>query len=205
MQNLSTIIFDLGGVLIDWSPVSLYTDIFGNKDEAEWFIENICDLEWNEEQDGGRTIEEATQLQIKKFPHWEKEIKLYYDRWDEMLLGPIKGTVDILEHLHTQTSLPLYALTNWSAETFPIALERYDFLQYFKGILVSGVEKLKKPDPAIYKLILDRYNIDPSTTLFIDDNERNVKSAIETGIPTIHFKSPDQLRSDLIKRGITSL
>lgn len=202
MQQVQTIIFDLGGVLIDWSPVSLYTQIFSNKDEAEWFIDNICDLEWNEEQDGGRTIAEATQIQIEKFPHWEDEIRMYYDRWEEMLLGPIEGTVDILRSLHSTGTLPLYALTNWSAETFPTALRRFDFLQVFKGILVSGEENLKKPDPAIYKMILDRYDIDPKTTLFIDDNGRNVKAAIETGIPSIHFTSPEQLRAELKQRGV---
>lgn len=202
MRNLQSIIFDLGGVLIDWSPVSLYTQIFGNKDVAEWFVNNICDLEWNEEQDGGRTIEEATTLLINQYPHWEEEIKLYYERWDEMLLGPIQGTVDILDSIHKQGKLPLYALTNWSAETFPTARKLYPFLQYFKGILVSGEEKLKKPDPAIYQLILERYNIDSTTTVFIDDNARNVKAAIACGIPSIHFQGPNKLREELDGFGI---
>jgi len=187
MQQKDTIIFDLGGVLIDWNPRYMYRTIFDTEADVEGFIRDVVTMDWNEEQDGGRSIADANAILIAKFPQWKSEINAYYDRWEEMLGGPIKETVDILTQIKTEGKYRLLALTNWSAETFPIALERYDFLQLFEGILVSGTEKLKKPDPKIYQLLIDRYNLNPSTCLFIDDNQRNVDAAIAEGIDTLHY------------------
>lgn len=194
---IDTIIFDLGGVLIKWDPRNLYRKIFSDESEMNYFLENICTMDWNEQQDAGRTWEEATQVLAPHFPKYKAEIQAYSQRWEEMLMGPINGTVDILKKLKLENKHQIVALTNWSRETFPIALERYDFLQLFEGILVSGDEMMKKPDPKIYELILERYNIQADQSIFIDDSLKNVKAAREVGIHAIHFQSPQQLQEAL--------
>jgi 2-haloacid dehalogenase len=199
---IETIIFDLGGVLIDWNPRYVYRKIFSDEAKMEDFLTNVTTMEWNEQQDAGHLIADATRELIAKHPEFEPEIRAYYDRWTEMLNGAIQETVDILTKVHEGKKYRLYALTNWSGELFPYALANFDFLQYFKGIVVSGDEKMKKPDIRIYDLILDRYEIDPKTAVFIDDNERNIKAAATTGLQTIHFKSPQQLAEDLVEMGI---
>jgi len=201
-MQIETIIFDFGAVLIDWEPRRLYRKIFDNENDMEEFLTKICTHDWNVQQDAGRTLEDATNLLVKKHPKFKSEIEAFYGRWEEMLGGPIQSTVDILELLQKRNTHRLYGLTNWSAETFPIALRDYYFLQYFEGILVSGVEKLIKPDPEIYKLILERYDINPKTAIFIDDSEKNVKGAEACGIKGIHFKSGEQLKKDLEKLGV---
>lgn len=200
---ITTIIFDLGGVLIDWNPRHLYRKIFDDEQQMESFLSEITTSDWNEEQDAGRPVAEATELLVRQHPSYKKEIEAFYGRWPEMLGGPIQGTVDIFKALKQAKQHRIYALTNWSAETFPVAQERYDFLQWFEGILVSGVEKLKKPDPRIYQLILDRYAITAENAVFIDDNLRNVKAADACGIHGIHFESPDQLRQALSNYNIS--
>lgn len=202
-EQLDTIIFDLGGVLINWDPRTLYRKLFNTEMEVEWFLENVCTMAWNEEQDAGRTWIEATSMKIQEFPAYAEYIMAYSARWTEMLGGPIKESVDILKKLNKQGKYKIYALTNWSAETFPIALERYDFLQLFDGIVVSGVEKTRKPFPEIYNLILSRYDIDPSKAIFIDDNEKNIAAGTRHGIDSIHFKSPKQLQKALDERSIS--
>ena len=194
---INTIVFDLGGVLVDWNPLYLYRKIFNTEAEAQWFVKNICDLAWNEEQDEGRTIEQGEKALISQFPEQEDLIKMYYPRWDEMFNGPIEGTVEILKEINQSRRFKLLALTNWSAETFPNALRDFNFLNIFKGIIVSGEEKLRKPDKKIYKLLLNRYDLIADNTLFIDDNLRNINAAHEMGIRCIHFTSPRQLRGDL--------
>lgn len=197
MKDIDTIIFDLGGVLIDWNPERLFKKIFDDEAEMKYFLREICTPDWNEQQDGGRSLQEATDLLLARHPDYSEAIKAFYGRWTEMLGGAIEGTVGILKQLKAADTHRIYALTNWSAETFPIALERYDFLQLFEGILVSGEEKLKKPDPKIYQLILERYSINGPSSIFIDDNLRNIKASIDCGIHGIHFTSPEQLRLDL--------
>lgn len=192
-----TIIFDLGGVLIDWNPAYVFSQLFDDEEKMQWFFDHVCTSDWNEEQDGGRLIAEATAERIALFPEWETEIRAFYGRWEEMLGDAIQPTVEIFKALKESGKYPIYALTNWSAETFPIAQERFEFLQWFDGILVSGVEKMRKPQPEIYELILSRYNINPAKAIFIDDNLRNVKAAEKVGIPSIHFQSGAQLRQAL--------
>lgn len=201
-QPIETIIFDLGGVLIDWNPFYLYRKIFNTDEEIQDFLDHICTFHWNEQQDAGRPLQEATEILIAQHPQHESNIRAYYGRWEEMLGGPIHNTVDLLKSIYQQGKHALYALTNWSHETFPIAQERYDFLQLFEGILVSGEEKMKKPDPRIYQLIIDRYQIEPSTALFIDDNWRNVDAARGIGMQAVHFQSPQQLSDLLIKKSV---
>ena len=199
---IDTVIFDLGGVLIDWNPTHLYKKIFQDPEEMNYFLAEVCSPDWNEQQDGGRSLDEATTVLLDEFPQYTDEIKAYYGRWTEMIGGAIDDTVTILKEIKTAETHRIYALTNWSAETFPVALERYDFLKLFEGILVSGDEKMKKPEHQIYNLILERYKIYGPNAVFIDDNLRNIKAAIECGIHGIHFTSPEQLRIDLKKYGI---
>jgi len=199
---IKSIIFDLGAVLIDWNPNYLYQTIFQEESEMRYFLENICTPAWNEEQDGGRSLQEATDLLVAQFPEHEENIRAFYTRWPEMLGGEITGTVEILKALKTSGQYKLFALTNWSAETFPIAVERFDFLNWFNGIVVSGTEKDRKPFPSFYQTLLNRYQINAPEAVFIDDNLRNVKAAEQIGIHAIHFTNPVQLRTDLAKYGI---
>lgn len=197
MNKFDTIIFDLGGVLIDWNPEYVFREVFDDEQEMRYFFAEICTHDWNIQQDAGRLLAEATEERVALFPAYEPQIRAFYGRWKEMLGGPIHETVEILETLHQQKDHQLLALTNWSHETFPTALELYPFLQLFEGILVSGVEKLIKPDPRIYQLILERYDVNPTRALFIDDNAKNVEGAKNVGIEAVQFHSPAQLRAYL--------
>lgn len=199
MIGIKAIIFDLGGVLIDWNPRYVYRTIFESEEKVEWFLQHICTMDWNEKQDEGYPIAKAVEEKVTQFPEWEKEIRAYYDRWTEMLGGPISESVDIFKKLKEEADLKFYALTNWSAELFPIALERYDFLHWFDGRVVSGEEKIRKPFPEIYQQLLQRYDVKPSEALFIDDSLRNVKGAEAVGIKSIHFQNPFQLENELTK------
>ncbi len=201
-MEIKNIIFDLGGVLIDWNPDYMYKKIIPDQDQRKWFLENICTLDWNEAQDGGRLIKEANELLINQHPEYKELILAYYSRWEEMLSGSISGTVDIFKELKTNKKHGIYALTNWSAETFPRALEIFDFLHWFDGRVVSGEENTRKPHKEIYDIILNRFNLTPKSTVFIDDNLRNIKAAEELGIVTIHFQSPEQLRKSLQEKNI---
>lgn len=199
MSIVKNLIFDLGGVLIDWNPHYMYRKIIPNNNERNWFIDNICTLDWNEKQDGGRPIKEAVDELLMKYPEHSNNIIAYYDRWEEMLNGPIQGTVDIFKEIKKKNLIKTYALTNWSAETFPRALELYDFLHWFDGRVVSGEEKTRKPFKEIYEIIIRRYDLIKNETIFIDDNLRNIKAAEEVGIRSIHFTDPTSLKNELIK------
>ncbi len=154
-------------------------------------------MDWNENQDAGYPLQQATEERVKLFPEYEEWIRIYYGRWEEMLGNQIDGTVTILKQLIDNPNYKVVALTNWSAETFPIALERFDFLHWFEGIVVSGTEKMRKPFNEIYELTLNRFNIEASQSLFIDDNARNIEAAKKMGINTIRFNNPTQLKSEL--------
>ncbi|QNF32172.1 HAD family phosphatase [Adhaeribacter swui] len=194
---IQTIIFDLGGVLIDWNPEYLYRKLFTDETEMRHFLANVCTPDWNEEQDGGRTIQEATDYLLAKHPKHEANIRAYYERWPEMLGGAIAGTVDIFKELKETGKYKFYALTNWSAETFPIALQQFDFLGWFDGVVVSGTEKDRKPFASFYQTLLNRYDVKPEESIFIDDNLRNVRAAEALGITSIAFTSPEALREEL--------
>ena len=206
MQNkIDTIIFDLGGVLIDWDPKYVYREVFdGDEEKVNWFLDTVCTFPWNEQQDAGRTIEEANAERIALFPEYEKEIRVYYDRWEEMLGGVLSGTVEILKSLIQNENYKVYALTNWSAETFPKALQKFDFLHWFDGVIVSGEVKMKKPAKEIYELTLERFGITANQSIFIDDKQENIDAAVDLGIHGIRFVNPAQLKDDLEKRfGLT--
>ena len=195
-----TVVFDLGGVLIDWDPRYLYRKIFDDEDRVEWFLSTVCTPDWNEQQDAGRPFAEGIAERTEAYPDYQDEIEAYFARWTEMLGGPIDGTVDLLETLDAQ-EIPLYALTNWSAETFRHTAA-YDFMDRFRGIIVSGREGVKKPDPQIFRLLVARFGLTPAETLFIDDSPRNVAGARAAGLQAVGFDSPDQLRADLAERGL---
>ena len=197
MSKIDTIIFDLGGVLIDWNPDYLFDSIFTSPEEKKFFFEQVCTPDWNEAQDAGRSIEEGTNLLIQQYPDHEANIRLFYDQWEQMLNGPIQETVDIFKALKDTNQFKFYALTNWSAELFPVALNKYDFLHWFDGRVVSGEEKTRKPYKDIYQTIINRYNLVPATTLFTDDNIRNIYPAQELGLQTIHFQHPAQFKMAL--------
>jgi len=203
MVDINTVVFDLGGVLIDWNPDYVYRTMIPDEKERKWFYQHICTPDWNEEQDAGRSLHEATELLVHKFPEHEDNIRAYYGNWEKMLGGPIPETVEIFRQLKFNTDKKLYALTNWSQETFPVALQKYDFLHWFDGRLVSGEEKTRKPFPDIYQKLITRFNIDPQRSIYVDDNERNLFPARELGFTTIHFLSPRQFKEALQKAGVS--
>lgn len=196
--SINTIIFDLGGVLIDWNPEYVFLKAFkGDKEKTKWFLKTICTSDWNENQDAGYPLAQATQDLVEKFPDYEHYIRLFYGEWEHMLGGAIQGTVSVLEKLLQSKNHKIVALTNWSSETFPIAQQRFEFLKWFEGIVVSGDEKTRKPFNDIYQITLNRFNIQPEKAIFIDDNLRNIEAAKTLNINGIHFKNPEQLRNDL--------
>ncbi len=193
---IDVVVFDLGGVLVDWNPRHLYRKLIADEAERERFLAEICPQSWNEQQDAGRSVAEATAERVALFPKHAEHITAYYGRWEEMLGGAIEGTVDLLEELHRR-DVPLFALTNWSAELFPVGRRRFGFMERFRGIVVSGEEKLIKPDPAIFRILCERHGIDPRSTLFIDDNPANVDAAAALGFAVHRFTDADALRRRL--------
>lgn len=201
-MNIKNIIFDFGGVLMDWNPRYFFKDYFNDDDKMEYFLTNIAQSEWNEEQDRGRSLIEGTNIQVQKFPDWERELRAYYDNWHVMLKSDIPQNVEVLRKL-SKTDYHLYGLTNWSEETFPYALENYDFFQLFDGkIVVSGTEKMIKPDPKIWHLLLERYHIQADESIFIDDNPKNIEMASSLGFHTIQVYPETNLEDELIDLGL---
>ncbi|ASE60626.1 HAD family phosphatase [Chryseobacterium indologenes] len=201
-MNIKNIIFDFGGVLMDWNPRYFFKDYFNDDEKMEYFLENIAQDEWNIEQDRGRSLAEGTEIQVKKFPEWEKEIRAFYDNWTVMLKSDIPQNVEVLRKLR-KTDYHLFGLSNWSEETFPYALENYDFFQLFDGkIVVSGTEKLIKPDPKIWHVLLERYQIKAEESVFIDDNQKNIEMAESLGFNTIHVLPDTDLEKELTGLGI---
>lgn len=200
MEKLKNIVFDFGGVLIDWSPLYLYRNVFDRETELNFFLENVCRYDWNLLQDEGRPLAEATHLLQQKFPEYTNEIAMYYDRWEEMLGGTIDENTKLIKPLKEKYSL--YGLTNWSAETLPLAMKRYDFFQDLKGIVVSGEEKIVKPDKRLYHILLNRYNLRAEESLFIDDNTANIETARDLGFQTVHLANGINLENWLQENNI---
>ena len=198
-QRRSIVVFDLGGVLIDWDPRHLYRKLFAGDEAAmEQFLATVCTHEWNRGQDAGRSFAEGARLLKLAHPEKAELIDAYGARFDEMMAGPITGAVEILAEL-CRRGTPLYGLTNFSVETYPYALARFDFLGWFRGILVSGEVKAIKPDPRIYELLLARFGIDPHRAVYIDDVAINAEAARPFGIHGIHFTTPAVLREELVR------
>ncbi|AGE24980.1 HAD hydrolase, family IA, variant 3 [Pseudomonas poae RE*1-1-14] len=205
-MTIRAVVFDFGGVLFDWSPLHLYRKLIADDHERQWFLDNICTQAWNTEQDAGRPLAEATRTLVDQYPHHETLIRAYYDRWHEMLRGPLPEGVAILNALHA-VNMPLFGLTNWSAETFPYARANYPFLQCLRDIVVSGELKLIKPDPAIYQASLDQVrahlpDIQAGEVVFIDDVAGNVEAAIALGWQGIHHVSAERTAAQLRGLGV---
>ena len=200
-RSVDTVVFDIGNVLVDWNPRYLYRKVFADEEEMERFLATVTTSEWHREQDRGRSHEEATALLISQYPEHAREIEAYYGRWEEMFGGPIEGSVRLLRELR-ERGYPLYALTNWSAESFPLALAWYPFLDLFEEIVVSGELRMIKPDPEIYGVLLERTGLDPATSVFIDDSASNVRAAEALGFRGVLFEGADGLRDDLTRLGL---
>lgn len=200
-SRVDTVVFDLGGVLVDWDPRYLYRSLFDDESTMERFLAEVCTPAWNLAQDAGRPWAEAVAGLSAEYPDYAEQIAAYRARWLETLRGPIQPTVDLLARLRDK-GVRLYALTNWSQETFPLARERFDFLGWFEGIVVSGEEKLIKPDPEIYHRLIRRYAIEPARTLYIDDSLRNVAAAEALGMHGWHFQGADGLRGRMQSLGL---
>jgi 2-haloacid dehalogenase len=198
----TVVVFDLGGVLVDWNPRHLYRKLFPADEAAmERFLAEICTPEWNAGQDAGRTWAEATALLRAEYPSHSAMIDAYFLRWQEMIAGPIEGSVAILRELK-EAGTPLYGLTNWSDETFMPTVERFEFLRWFEGIVVSGQERIVKPDPRIFHLLMERHGLQPDAIAYIDDNPGNAAAATALGMHGIHFTDPAALRQELAELGL---
>lgn len=200
-RALTTVVFDLGGVLIDWDPRHLYRSLFADDAAMESFLAEVATAEWNAEQDAGRPWSEGVATLVERHPEQRELIEAFHRRWPEMLAGAIDGTVAILEQLRA-TGVRLFALSNWSTETFPIARQRFSFLAWFDGIVISGDVGAVKPDVRIFDHLVARYAIEPGATVFIDDNAGNVDAASRLGFLAIRFVDPGSLRADLERLGL---
>jgi 2-haloacid dehalogenase len=199
MARFKNVVFDLGGVLIDWNPRYLYRDLFGGDEAAmEEFLTSVCTPDWNIQQDGGRLLSDAYAVLVQNHPEFKAHIEAWGPGFDRMMAGPVAGTVEILRELRGRGT-PLYALSNWSDETFPHALRRFDFLGWFDSIVISGKLKVTKPDPRIYRHLLETHQLVAGETVFIDDAPHNVAGAAALGIHALHFIDPAALRRSLVE------
>jgi HAD superfamily hydrolase (TIGR01509 family) len=200
----NVVVFDLGGVLIDWNPRYLYRKLFhGDQPAMEHFLTAICSPAWNREQDAGRSFAEGCASLKAIYPEAALHIDAWFERYDEMLAGPIQGSVDILRELRSR-AVPVYALSNWSAETFPFAERRFEFLKCFNGIMLSGEVRLVKPDPQFFHFFIKTFGIDPASAVFIDDLKHNVEAATAVGMHGIVFTDAAALRKELEALGFLS-
>jgi len=204
-RRADAVVFDLGGVLVDWDPRLLYRTMLGSDEEIAAFFDEVDFAGWNHRLDAGeRTWAEAVADLGTRFPHRRELLAAYPERFAETIGGVIDGTVRLVEELHG-AGVRLLALTNWSAELFPHARERFAFLRLFEAVIVSGEERLAKPDPRIFELLLTRHRLDPAGTVFVDDREVNVEAARAVGMTGLVFTDPDQLRRDLARVGAPGL
>jgi 2-haloacid dehalogenase len=200
-REIEAVVFDLGGVLIDWDPRYVFRTMLPDDEAVEEFLATVCTPAWNARHDAGLPFADGVAELSARHPDQAELIQAYADRWADMLAGPIDGTVGILEELHA-AGTRLFALTNWSAETFPVARARFPFLRRFEGIVVSGEERAIKPQPGVYRILLERYGLDPGTCLFVDDAEANLRTATALGFVAVKFTTPVGLRDRLVAMGL---
>ena len=202
MVAVMAVVFDLGGVLIDWSPEHLYRKLVPDPDERREFLTTICTPEWNHEMDEGRSVPEAVAVLASAHPGDGSLVEAWWTRWPEMLGGEVPGTRSLVETI-ARTGRPLYALTNWSAETWPWGVQRFPFLEeLFDGIVVSGQERVAKPDPQLFEILNDRFDLDPHSTVYIDDSPANIVAASRLGYITHLFTTADLLHVWLTELGL---
>jgi len=200
--SITAAVFDLGGVLIDWNPGNLYRKLIPDADERHDFLTTICTPAWNAEMDAGRSVHQSVAALAASHPERATLIEAWWTRWPEMLNGEIPGTRPLVEAI-ARTGLPLYAITNWSAETWPLGLQHYPFVEeLFDGVVVSGQEEVAKPDRRLFGILNDRYRLDPKTTIFVDDSAANIETAAALGYITHLFTTADQLQLWLNQRGL---
>lgn len=190
---IEAVVFDVGGVLLDWNPRHLYRQLFNDEDAMERFLQEVCTLEWHDRHDRGLPIERSCAQLAARHPEHAELIWAWGLRSEEMISGPIPGTVEVLRELK-EAGVRCYALTNMETETYPRRRERFAFLRWFDGTVVSGFEGIAKPDIAIFQRLLERFGLTPSATVMVDDAPRNVAAAGSVGMQTVHFQSPGQLR-----------
>ncbi|HIQ85477.1 MAG TPA: HAD family phosphatase [Candidatus Cryptobacteroides excrementigallinarum] len=193
---IRNIILDFGSVLVDWNPERLYGPYFNDDAKMRYFLTEICPHAWNAQADAGRSTAEITEERVAVHPEWEKEIRMYFGQWIKMMGEQIPGMQELVEELKNR-GYRLYGLTNWSAETFPLVKDNYPVFRLLDGIVVSGEEKIAKPDPGIFSILLQRYGLKPEECLFIDDNPKNVSTGESLGIRGLVFTSAAALRSRL--------
>jgi len=199
---VNTVVFDLGGVLVDWDPRYLLRKVMpGREAEMETILAEVLNHDWNLARDQGDSWSDAMADLVVQHPQWADIFRAYDERWSETLAGSHEDTVAVLRELH-ERKVPLYALSNWSAEKFPHAEERYEWLDWFEGVVVSGRVKLAKPDAAIFRYLLETYHLAAEDILFVDDHEPNILAARALGIAVHHFRGADRLRADLVARGL---
>ena len=194
-------VFDLGGVLIDWNPRYLYRKLLHDETAVDSFLTTVCTQSWNERQDAGRPFAEGCAVLKQAHPQQSELIDAWFSRYEEMLGGAIEGSVSILSDLRAK-HVRLFALSNWSAETFPFAQRRFEFLRWFQGVVLSGEVRLVKPDPRIFQLLFEKYDIDPADAVYVDDHGRNVSTAQKLGMRAIHFTGATALRQELSQLGL---
>ena len=198
---MRTLVFDFGGVLVDWNPRYLYRKIFASSEEMEWFLAHVCTPTWNAAQDAGRPFAEGTALLTAQYPQYKAQIEAYFSRWGEMLGGEIPGMLDLIRELKAK-KYPLYGLTNWSVETLPLAWEQYESMRLLDGVVVSGEEKTIKPNPELFNRLLSRFGLQAPDCIFIDDNADNITAAQKLGFQTHHFQNQTALRAFLQQESI---
>jgi 2-haloacid dehalogenase len=201
MQGTEAVVFDIGGVLLDWNPRYLYRDLFDDEDSMERFLGEVCTIEWHAAHDLGLPYAESCAALARRHPEQADLIWAWGRRSEDMIGGPITGTVEILSEL-LAAGVPCYALTNMEAETYPLRRDRYDFMSWFDGTVVSSYERVAKPDPEIFHRLLGRFGLHAETTLLIDDSQRNVEAARELGMRAVRFESPTQVRGYLEQSGL---
>jgi 2-haloacid dehalogenase len=203
MPDIRAVVFDFGGVVFDWSAEYLYRELIPDETQRKWFLSEVCTPAWNLQQDGGRTVADAEAELIAKHPDHADLIKAFYGQWPKTLRGVLQDGVDLVEQLHA-AGVPLYGLTNWSAETFPYVEARYDFLKRFRHIVVSGRIKMLKPEARIYAHLMQQIGGKPEDSVFIDDALHNVEGARKFGMHAIHHRPGGALETaaELRKMGV---
>ncbi|MDY5324815.1 MAG: HAD family phosphatase [Succinivibrio sp.] len=199
MDTIKNVVFDFGGVLLDWNPRYFYKSIFNDDQKMEYFLQNIATSTWNAQMDKGRSFEECMKELAEQYPEYKEPIMLYRKGWETMLKGPIESSMRVLDAVMNAQKFKVYGLTNWSAETFPGTFNKYKFLQKFEGIVVSGEEQMIKPEKGIYLTLIERYNLVPEETFFMDDNIQNVETALSRGINAVQFTGTDKNLEQIAK------
>ena len=199
MDTIKNVVFDFGGVLLDWNPRYFYKSIFNDDQKMEYFLQNIATSTWNAQMDKGRSFEECMKELAEQYPEYKDPIMLYRKGWETMLKGPIESGMRVLDAVMNAEKFKVYGLTNWSAETFPGTFNKYKFLQKFEGIVVSGEEQMIKPEKGIYLTLIERYNLVPEETFFMDDNIQNVETALSRGINAVQFTGTDKNLEQIAK------